>query len=331
MDTGASVLVTGGAGYIGSHACKALALAGRRPIAYDNLVYGHGSAVKWGPFVHGDILDRERLEWAFREHRITAVMHFAAYAYVGESVGDPAKYYRNNVTGALTLLDAMRARGVSKFVFSSSCATYGVPSTPLIAETHAQAPVNPYGRSKLMIEQALSDYGLAYGLSSVALRYFNAAGADPDGEIGETHDPETHLIPLVLQTAAGLRSQITVFGDDYDTPDGTCLRDYIHVSDLAQAHVLALESLTGTGGVTPYNLGVGKGFSVQEIIAAAREITGRPIQVEMGARRAGDPPALVADASAARRGLGWTPQHSGMEEMIASAWRWLRKQSASTR
>jgi UDP-arabinose 4-epimerase len=318
-----TVLVTGGAGYIGSHACKALARAGFRPVAYDNLVYGHKWAVKWGPFVHGDILDRERLEWAMREHDIKAVMHFAAFAYVGESVSDPAKYYRNNVTGALNLLDAVRACGIRKFVFSSSCATYGIPGTPLIHEDLHQAPVNPYGRSKLMIEHVLRDYAPAYGLSSIALRYFNAAGADPDGETGEDHDPETHLIPLVLQTAAGMREQVTVFGSDYDTPDGTCIRDYIHVCDLADAHVLALKALDGQGGMRPFNLGTGTGLSVQQIIAAAREITGRPITVTMGARRAGDPPVLVADASRARQHLGWTPQRSSVEDMIGTAWRWL--------
>ncbi len=321
---GEAVMVTGGAGYIGSHACKALARAGYRPVAFDNLVYGHREAVKWGPLVHGDILDRERVEWTMREHGIRAVMHFAAFAYVGESVSDPAKYYRNNVAGALTLLDAMRASGIRKFVFSSSCATYGVPGVPLIREDLPQAPVNPYGRSKLMIEQVLSDYGPAYGLSSIALRYFNAAGADPDGETGENHEPETHLIPLVLQTAAGIRPQVTVFGDDYDTPDGTCIRDYIHVTDLADAHVRAL-TLLGDAGMRPFNLGTGQGFSVREIIAAAREITGRPVAVAMGARRAGDPPVLIADASQAHQQLCWKPQHSAIEEMIGTAWHWLEK------
>lgn len=321
---GEAVMVTGGAGYIGSHACKALARAGYRPVAFDNLVYGHREAVKWGPLVHGDILDRERVEWTMREHGIRAVMHFAAFAYVGELVSDPAKYYRNNVAGALTLLDAMRASGIRKFVFSSSCATYGVPGVPLIREDLPQAPVNPYGRSKLMIEQVLSDYGPAYGLSSIALRYFNAAGADPDGETGENHEPETHLIPLVLQTAAGIRPQVTVFGDDYDTPDGTCIRDYIHVTDLADAHVRAL-TLLGDAGMRPFNLGTGQGFSVREIIAAAREITGLRVAVAMGARRAGDPPVLIADASQAHQQLCWKPQHSAIEEMIGTAWHWLEK------
>jgi UDP-arabinose 4-epimerase len=319
-----SILVTGGAGYIGSHACKALAQAGYRPVTYDNLVYGHRWAVKWGPFVHGDILDRERLERAMREYDICAVMHFAAFTYVGESVADPAKYYRNNVAGALNLLDAMRACNVSKFVFSSTCAIYGAPETPLLSESHRRAPVSPYGASKLMIEQILADYGPAYGLGSAALRYFNAAGADPDGELGEEHDPESHLIPLTLDAAAGLREHLTVFGADYDTPDGSCIRDYIHVSDLAEAHVLALASLGGESGMQPYNLGSGAGHSVLQVIAAAEEITGRPIPLRMSGRRPGDSPSLVADASLAKRRLDWTPRRSSLAEMIGSAWRWTQ-------
>jgi UDP-glucose-4-epimerase GalE len=251
-------------------------------------------------------------------------MHFAAFAYVGESVEDPAKYYRNNVAGAISLLDAMRACGVRKFVFSSTCATYGIPDTPTINEDHKQSPVNPYGRSKLMVEQALRDYSHAYALGSVVLRYFNAAGCDPEGQIGEQHDPETHLVPLVLQTAARRHRCVTIYGDDYETPDGTCIRDYIHVTDLADAHVRALDVLS-PGRMTPYNLGTGRGFSVREVIATAREITGLPIQTEVGARRPGDPPVLVADASRADRELGWRATHSTLQEMITTAWKWMTR------
>lgn len=254
MNSAKHILVTGGAGYIGSHACKALALAGYTPVAYDNLVYGHESAVKWGPFEKGDISDRKRLDQVIEKHRPAAVMHFAAYAYVGESVDDPGKYYRNNVVGTLTLLEAMRDHSIDQFVFSSTCATYGVPQQMPIAEDHTQQPINPYGASKLMVEQMLRDFGVAHGLRAISLRYFNAAGADPDAEIGEDHDPETHLIPLVLDAAAGRRESIAVFGDDYATPDGTCIRDYIHVTDLASAHVLALQALESGAESNAYNL-----------------------------------------------------------------------------
>ena len=238
-----NILVTGGAGYIGSHTCKALAKAGFTPITYDNLTSGHEWAVRWGPLARGDILDRDRLDEVFRQYQPSAVMHFAAYAYVDESVEQPLKYYRNNVAGALNLLDVMREHGVNYIVFSSTCATYGLPQAIPMPEDHPQNPVNPYGASKLMVERMLTDFGTAYGLRSISLRYFNAAGADPDGEIGEDHDPETHLIPLVLETAAGRRPNITIYGTDYDTPDGTCIRDYVHVTDLAKAHVLALKAL----------------------------------------------------------------------------------------
>ena len=271
--TTARILVTGGAGYIGSHVCKTLATAGYLPVVYDNLVYGHPRAVRWGPLEQGDLLDRQRLDEVIARHRPEAVLHFAAYAYVGESVEDPDKYYRNNVAVSLTLLEAMRGHGIGKLVLSCTCATYGVPRTIPIPEHHLQAPINPYGASKLMVERMLRDFEHAYGLRSVALRYFNAAGADPDTEIGEDHDPETHLIPLVLDAALGKRPSITVFGDDYDTPDGTCIRDYIHVTDLADAHVLALEYLEDGGISTAYNLGNGRGFSVRELIDCARRIT----------------------------------------------------------
>jgi len=319
------VLVTGGAGYIGSHACKALAAAGYVPVSFDNLVYGHEWAVRWGPFVQGDILDRAALDAALEKYRPAAVMHFAAFAYVGESVGNPIKYYRNNVSGSLSLLAAMRDHGVGKFILSSTCATYGLPDAVPIPETHPQRPINPYGASKLMVEQILRDVDAAYGLRSISLRYFNAAGADPDGEIGESHDPETHLIPLVLDAAAGVRPEIVVYGDDYATPDGTCIRDYIHVSDLANAHVLALRALEAGAATTAYNLGNGHGFSVKEVIDTARQVTGREIRVRVGPRRPGDPPRLVGDATRIRKELGWRPEHADLAEMIGSAWKWHQK------
>ena len=319
------VLVTGGAGYIGSHTCKMLAETGFTPVTYDNLIYGHEWAVKWGPFEHGDILDSERLHQVLARYRPSAVIHFAAYGYVGESVEDPAKYYRNNVVGTLSLLEAMREAGVSNIVFSSTCATYGVPDEVPITEDQPQRPINPYGMSKLMVEQILADFRVAYGLNSVALRYFNAAGADPEGQIGEAHDPETHLIPLVLDAARGRRPNITIFGEDYDTEDGSCVRDYIHVQDLARAHVLAMERLA-SGGLKPaYNLGTGRGYSVKEVIAAARRATNLAIPVEHGTRRPGDPAILVADASAVCADLGWTPALTDIEEIIATAWRWTQK------
>jgi UDP-arabinose 4-epimerase len=323
------ILVTGGAGYIGSHACKALAGAGLTPIVFDNLSRGFEWAVKWGPFEHGDILDQARVEDVIRRHRPIAVMHFAALADVGESVADPAAYYRGNVLGSLTLLEAMRAMGVGRMVFSSSCTTYGVQSRDPIGEDTPQAPVNPYGATKLTVEQALRHYAAAYGLSAVALRHFNAAGADPDGEIGEAHDPETHLIPLVLEAAAG-GPTLTVFGDDYETPDGTCVRDYVHVSDLAEAHVLACQSMDLATGFRAYNLGAGRGFSNMEIIAAARRRTGSDIPIRVGPRRQGDPPILLANPSKAKRELGWTPHLSGLEDIIDTAWRWRSSRSRAT-
>jgi UDP-arabinose 4-epimerase len=322
------VLVTGGAGYIGAHACKALAHAGHEPIVFDNLRTGHRRAVKWGPLEHGDLLDPAALARAFRTHHPDAVMHFAALAYVGESVAHPDLYYRTNVTGTLNLLDAMRAADVSRIVFSSTCATYGQPDTVPIAETTPQCPVNPYGRSKLMVEQVLADTCAAFGTAAIALRYFNAAGADPDGEIGEDHDPETHLIPLVLQAAAGMQPTIRVFGTDWPTPDGTCIRDYIHVSDLADAHVAAIERVEA-GRFSAFNLGVGKGASIREVIATARRVTGRPIVEESAPRRPGDPPELVADARAAHKALAWTPKRPGLETMIETAWAWLSKPRAT--
>ena len=317
-----SVLVTGGAGYIGSHACKILARAGCRPVVFDNMSRGHREAVRWGPLVEGDLADHSRLTAALVEHRVSAVMHFAAYAYVGESVADPAMYYRNNLGGTLSLLDAMREAGVDEIVFSSTCATYGTPDSVPIRETTPQLPVNPYGETKLAIERALRWYGEAYGLRSVSLRYFNAAGADPDGEIGERHEPETHLIPLVLQAALGQRAQIAIYGTDYPTPDGTAIRDYIHVQDLAEAHLRALEHLADGGKSAALNLGTGHGHSVREVVRVAEAVSGRPIASRDTERRPGDPAALVADPSLAAELLGWRARVSDLETILRTALAW---------
>jgi UDP-arabinose 4-epimerase len=320
----AKILVTGGAGYVGSHVCKALARAGATPIVYDNLVHGHEWAVKWGPFEQGDITDADRLSAVIRAHRPDSILHFAAYAYVGESVVDPAKYYWNNVAGTLTLFRAMRAEGVDRIVLSSTCSVYGTPKTPVIDERHSCEPINPYGRSKLMIERITKDFCDAYGLSAISLRYFNAAGADPEGEIGEAHDPETHLIPLVLAAAAGERPDITVFGTDHDTPDGTCIRDFIHVSDLAEGHIAALARLETSSGYDLFNLGSGTGTSVREIIAAAERISGRPVTVRDGERREGDPARLVATNVKAHEKLGWQPSRSDIDTILGTAWNWMK-------
>jgi UDP-glucose-4-epimerase GalE len=325
-DMSGAVLVTGGAGYIGAHACKALAQAGYTPIVFDNLSRGHRAAVRWGPLVEGELADGERLCAAIGQYRVRAVMHFAAFAYVGESVGDPGLYYRNNLGGSLSLLDAMRAGGVDNMVFSSTCATYGIPGRTPITEAAPQLPVNPYGETKLAIERALHWYGEAYGLRSVSLRYFNAAGADPDGEIGERHEPETHLVPLVVQAALGRRPAIDIFGTDYPTPDGTAIRDYVHVTDLAAAHLRALEYLLAGRGSIALNLGTGRGHSVHEVVTAAEAVTGRPIPQRLAARRPGDPPALVADPTRATEVLGWRAQISDLPTIIASALAWHTRQ-----
>lgn len=320
-----AILVTGGAGYIGSHACKALARAGYLPVTYDNLSRGHREAVRWGPLIEGDLGDRGRLDETLRSHAIAAVMHFAAFAYVGESVEQPGLYFRNNTVNSLTLFEAMLAAGVKRIVFSSTCATYGLPETMPITEDAPQRPVNPYGESKLMIERALHWLDGTDGLRHAALRYFNAAGADPEGEIGEHHDPETHLIPLILDAAAGRRPAIDIYGTDYPTPDGTAIRDYIHVQDLAEAHVLALRHLLDGGESLALNLGTGEGHSVRATIAAAEVVTGRAIPRRETKRRAGDPPMLVADPARARQRLGWTPRLSDLERIIATAWDWHQK------
>jgi UDP-glucose 4-epimerase len=291
----------------------------------DDLSSGHRDAVLCGDFVYGDLADRTLLANVLQPGRFDAVMHFASFIQVGESVQQPAKYYANNVTNTLHLLEAMRSAGVHRFIFSSTAATFGEPQYTPIDECHPQLPINPYGRSKLMIEQVLEDYDRAYGFKSVCLRYFNAAGADPDGELGERHHPETHLTPLVLQAASGRRSDISVFGRDYDTPDGTCIRDYIHVSDLCEAHWLALQSLAHGAGSQRFNLGNGAGFSVQEVIDAAKRVTGRPIVVQYVPRRKGDPARLVADATQAHNRLGWRPRFAELETMVQHAWAWEMK------
>jgi UDP-glucose 4-epimerase len=316
-----NILVTGGAGYIGSHASRLLAASGRTIWVYDNLSRGHRAAVLPGRLIEGDLADRAKLAAAMREHQIEAVMHFAAFALVGESVSDPALYYENNVVAALSLLEAMRDAGVKKFVFSSTTATYGEPAKMPIAETTPQQPINPYGFTKLVIEHALADYAHAYGWGYAALRYFNAAGAAPSGEIGEDHTPESHLIPIVLQVALGQRDAITIFGDDYPTPDGTCIRDYIHVDDLATAHLKALDRLQ-PGEVLQLNLGTGRGYSVREVIDACRRVTGHAIPEKVGPRRPGDPPELVADSRLAQRVLEWKPAYTDVEAIVKTAWRW---------
>jgi UDP-glucose 4-epimerase len=316
-----NILVTGGAGYVGSHAVRRLADAGLRVWVYDNLSRGHRAAVPEGSLVVGDLSDGAKLTQTLREQRIEAVMHFAALAYVGESVEKPAVYYENNIGGSLSLLEAMRAAGVAKIVFSSTTATYGEPERIPIPEDTPQLPINPYGFTKLAIERALADYAHAYGFAYAALRYFNAAGASPDGAIGEDHTPESHLIPLVLQAALGQREGITIFGDDYETPDGTCIRDYVHVNDLADAHVSALEQLKPGQGIQ-VNLGSGQGYSVREVIETCRRVTGRSIQERIGPRRPGDPPRLIADSSKARRELAWRPRFDSLESIVETAWRW---------
>jgi UDP-glucose-4-epimerase GalE len=318
------VLVSGGAGYVGSHAARMLSNAGHEVWVYDNLVFGHRGAVAPGRLIEGDLLDRPKLEETLKAKKIDAVMHFAAFAYVGESVTDPGKYYHNNVVGTLSLMEAMRAAGVRRIVFSSTCATYGEPESVPIRESQSQNPINPCGYTKLIIERALSDYAKAYGWGYAALRYFNAAGASADGDLGEDHDPETHLIPLVLQVALGRREHITIFGDQIATPDGTCVRDYIHVDDLASAHISALERLE-PGTEFKCNLGTGQGTSVKEVVDACRRITGHAIPAVIAGPRAGDPPALVADASLARRELGWTPRFTSIVPIVESAWRWHQK------
>lgn len=316
------ILVVGGAGYIGSHMCKYLHQQGLKPVVLDNLSLGHREAVKWGPLYEGNLDDSSLLEKIFSQHSIAAAMHFAAFCYVGESMHEPLKYYRNNIAATLGLLDSMIKHGVTRMIFSSTCATYGEPQYLPITEDHPQSPINPYGRSKLMMEQILDDLDRASGLKSVCLRYFNAAGADPEGELGEDHDPETHLIPLVLQTALGQREELTIFGDDYGTEDGTCVRDYIHIQDLAQAHYLSLQHLLEGGESRKFNLGNGNGYSILEVIKTAEKITGKKLRYSYAKRRSGDPAMLVGSADLASRELGWKPEFNTLDAILQTAWDW---------
>jgi UDP-arabinose 4-epimerase len=320
------VLVTGGAGYIGSHTCKALVRAGHEPVIFDNLSTGFRVLAKYGTFVHGDLGDPASIRRAMARHRPEAVIHFAASAYVGVSVREPRFYYRNNVAGTLNLLDAMLESGIGRLVFSSSCATYGEPETMPIQETTPQAPINPYGQTKLICEQMARAVCTAETFDCVALRYFNAAGADREGDLGELHDPETHLIPLILDAIADPARPFTIFGDDYPTPDGTCIRDYLHVEDLASAHLLALEQ--PGSGFRAYNLGTGNGYSVRQVVEVAERVTGRKLNAGIVPRRPGDPPELVADASLARAELGWEPKVSDLPTILETAWRWHQSRPA---
>ena len=319
------ILVVGGAGYIGSHTNKELHKRGYKTVVYDNLVYGHKESVKWGTLEIGDLSDKERLESVFKNYPIEAVIHFAAYAYVGESVTEPAKYYNNNVCNTVQLLDVMRKYKINHIIFSSTCATYGVPDQMPITEDMSQNPVNPYGATKKMVERILEDYHRAYGINYCCLRYFNAAGADPEGEIGESHTPETHLIPLILDAASGKRESICIFGTDYPTEDGTCVRDYIHVTDLADAHIRALEYLKQGGESTCFNLGNGNGDSVRHVIEVVKQITGKEFIVKEEKRRAGDPPMLIGSAAKAEKVLGWKPQYAEIETIVEHAWKWHEK------
>jgi UDP-arabinose 4-epimerase len=321
----ARILITGGAGYVGSHCAKALAAAKHEGIIFDNLLFGHREFVRWGPLIEGDVRDGAALDTVFSAYQFDAVMHFAALAYVGESVTAPGRYYDVNVHGTRTLLDAMARAGVRSIVFSSSCAIYGKPDIIPISEHTVPNPINPYGFSKLVCERMMEDFGRAHGMKSARLRYFNAAGADPAAEIGEDHDPEAHLIPLVLDAASGRRPDVTVFGTDYPTPDGTAVRDYVHVEDLARAHVMALQHLLDNGDTIAVNLGTGHGASVRQVVDTARSITGREIVSRDAPRRAGDPPVLVANAKKASEVLSWTPQYSDLAAIIADAWRWHNK------
>ena len=317
-----NVIVTGGAGYIGSHACKALRAAGYVPVTFDNLSTGWQDAVKFGPFEQGDLLDRARLDEVFAKYDPVAVMHFAAFSQVGESMSDPGKYWRNNVIGSLTLIEATVAAGCKNFVFSSTCATYGDQDNVVLDEDSVQLPINSYGASKRAIEDILDNFGAAFGLNHVIFRYFNVAGSDPDGEVGEFHQPETHLIPLMLDAIAGKRAALTIFGTDYDTPDGTCIRDYVHVCDLVDAHVLGLKWLEDGKGSRVFNLGTGSGFSVREVVDQSRAVTNMEVPIVEGARRAGDCTKLVSGSERAIKELGWTPDRSTLTTMIEHAWKW---------
>lgn len=319
-----NIFVAGGAGYIGSHTCLELSKRGYTPIVYDNLSNGHAEFARWGPLERGDIRDRSKLDEVFKKYEPAAVMHFAALIEVGESTRNPASFYDNNVSGTVTLLNAAQTAGIDKIVFSSTCATYGAPDSIPMDESHRQIPINPYGRSKLIVEQILSDLDRYQGLRSVVLRYFNAAGADPEGRIGEWHTPETHAVPLAIETALGKRSHFQIFGCDYDTRDGSCLRDFIHVSDLADAHVRAIEHLLNGGKSLALNLGTGHGTTVKELLATVQRVSGRNFKIEYSQRREGDSPALVADNTLAKRAIGWSPRYD-LEAIITTAWNWHSK------
>jgi len=319
------ILITGGAGYVGCHVNKKLSNLQYDTLILDNLVYGHKSFVKWGKFIHGNFGDYHVLADIFSQYKIEAVMHLSAFAYVGESVTDPAKYYVNNLENTIHLLNMMIRFNIRNFIFSSTCSIYGIPNSSPIREDHNQCPINPYGKSKFMIEQILIDYQHAYGLKFISLRYFNAAGADPDGEIGENHCPETHLIPSVINTALGLNEFVNIFGSDYPTPDGSCIRDYIHVNDIADAHVKALQYLESEGKSDVFNLGNEKGISVFEIIECVKKISNRPIQIKMSERRAGDPPMLIASLQKVKKVLNWSPVFTDIQDIVSSAWNWHDK------
>jgi UDP-glucose 4-epimerase len=321
------ILVTGGAGYIGSHAVRMFLSRGHDVRVYDNLSRGHKPSVPAERLIVADLADTHRLDQVLVEHRIEAVVHFAALAYVGESVTDPARYWNNNVVNTLSLLDAMRRHGIQRIVFSSTCATYGIPDKVPITEEESAKPISPYGQTKLVVEKALADYQQAYQLGYASLRYFNASGASADGTIGEDHDPETHLIPLLFQAAQGQRGPVSVFGTDYPTPDGTCIRDYIHVDDLADAHLLALEALT-PGKRLEYNLGTGTGYSVLEVAKGVEEVTGKRVPLQMAPRRPGDPPELVASSQKVQRELGWKPRYNDLRSILETAWNWHRRHPA---
>lgn len=323
------ILVTGGAGYVGSHACKALAAAGYEPVVFDNLDAGHEWAVKWGPLEQGDLLDRDRIADVVNKYDPAGAIHFASFAYVGESMTDPGKYWRNNVSGAINLCDALVAAKTPAIVFSSSCTVYGLTDAEFISETEPVAPINPYGNTKRAIEIMLADYETAAGLRNTVLRYFNAAGCDAGGEIGESHDPETHLIPLAIAAAAGDRGALKIFGTDYPTPDGTCIRDYIHVTDLADAHVRAIRRMLDGGDSELFNLGAGEGYSVRDVIDGVGGAVGAPVPAIDDARRPGDPARLVADIGHARQGLGWEPEHSSLDNILTTAWNWYRSRPAA--
>jgi len=322
------ILVTGGAGYIGSHVCKALAGAGYEPVSFDNLSVGHRWAVRWGPLACGDLADPARIGEVLAAYRPAAVMHFAASAYVGESMADPGKYYRNNVANTANLLDAMVAHGIDRLIVSSSCATFGIPSAVPVTDDAPQSPINVYGESKLCMERMVRWYAELKGLQYVLLRYFNAAGADLDGDTGESHDPEPHIIPIILQAAAGRRAGVTLFGTDYPTADGTCVRDYVHVADLAQAHLLALATLLARGGCHRLNLGSGAGVSILQLIRMVEEVTGRTVPLCCQSRRAGDPAVLIAAAAKAGKELGWAPAHSDLRTIVETAWAWETHRAA---